>query len=99
MGGKNVLEIQQELMRVAAAAQQGKLQLADIQALPNEKNETTKRRRNEKHEHVNIELTSLQTHKRARKVLEFHQKTNFLFFFVPCFLASSFLLLFCFSVS
>jgi len=31
VGGKNVLEIQQELMRVAAAAQQGKLQLADIQ--------------------------------------------------------------------
>eukprot|EP00438_Fugacium_kawagutii_P023268 Skav224633 [mRNA] locus=scaffold1903:115941:119121:+ [translate_table: standard] len=32
VGGKNVLEIQQELMRVAAAAQQGKLALPDIQA-------------------------------------------------------------------
>jgi len=31
VGGKNVLEIQQELMRVAAAAQQGKLALGDIQ--------------------------------------------------------------------
>lgn len=74
MGGKNVLEIQQELMRVAAAAQQGKLQLADIQALPNEKNETTKRRRNEKHEHVNIELTSLQTQKTCTKSLRISPK-------------------------
>lgn len=31
VGGKNVLEIQQELMRVAVAAQQGKLALGDIQ--------------------------------------------------------------------
>jgi len=31
VGGKNVLEIQQELMRLAAAAQQGKLALPDIQ--------------------------------------------------------------------
>jgi len=31
VGGKNVLEIQQELMRVATAAQQGKLALNDIQ--------------------------------------------------------------------
>lgn len=52
VGGKNVLEIQQELMRVAAAAQQGKLQLADIQAHPNE---------NTKHEHE--KNTKLKTRK------------------------------------
>lgn len=54
VGGKNVLEIQQELMRVAAAAQQGKLQLADIQAHPNNKkrNTNTKRTWNEKHGNV-----------------------------------------------